>query len=158
MTVDQHLTDIFNDLNNNFDKTLNTINAKNGELSVYVGGINNSKQRRKLLFGFKSEYINDFNIHALAGNQEFREFKKQVNNAGYHLDVSEIKDPIKWPQNMFNKAALSTGTGIVSYLIKVPFFKIAGAALISIGLGLTALRLSNVGKTKVTFDIQKPEV
>ncbi len=159
MALDNHLTDIFNKLNKDIDKVIETSQKNDGKLVVYPGGVNNGKQRLKTLFGLRSQYFHGIDKEDFANNEKFQEFYDGVKERGYRLSVEEVKQPVNYAKNLLTKASVGIGGGALLWKIGfMPFLKIAGVGLMVGGLGLTGLKMSNVGKAKVTFDIYKPEI
>jgi|GEM_PF-4246365 len=158
MTLDNHLTDIFNKLNKNIDKTIAVAQSNDGKLVICPGGINNTKQRLKTVFGLRSQYFYGIEKKDFANNEKFQEFYEGIKQRGYCLNIADIQEPKNYPKNLLSRAIIGTGTGVVLWKAAVPFIKVTGLALMVGGIGLTGLRMSNVGKAKVTLDIYKPEI
>jgi hypothetical protein len=158
MTLDNHLTDIFNKLNKNIDKTIAATQNNDGKLVICPGGINNTKQRLKTVFGLRSQYFYGLEKKDFAANEAFQEFFENVKQRGYCLKIADIKEPINYPKKLLSRALIGAGTGALLWKVSVPFIKLTGAALMVGGAGLTCLRMSNTGKAKVTLDIYKPEI
>lgn len=157
MTLDNHITDIFNTLNKDIDKTLTTAQKNDGKLDICPGGINNGKQRLKTLFGLRSQYFYNIDKKDFAANESFQKFYDGVKERGYCLSIDDIKQPVNYPKHLFTRAAACTGVGAVLCKAAMPFVKISGIALMVGGVGLASLRMSNIGKAKATLNIYKPE-
>lgn len=153
MDLNEHLTDLFNSLNKNLDRTIKKAQKSDGNLTLHLGGINSPKERLTTIFGLNTKFIKGCTSRDIAQNESFQQFKEKLEDRGYKLKLNEVADPLPVPKHLNLTSGGLIGLGYWLLLASKPFVKMSGSAMLLTGAGLAFLKTSNITKAKIKLNI-----